>query len=56
MNCYQLTMYNKLKLFSSPPFQVQFWKVYLTLSQGNEIWRGEQIDNCGQICFSYFTE
>ena len=29
------------------------WKVSLTLSQCNEIWRGEQIDNCEQICSSY---
>ena len=40
---------------SSPPFQIQFWKNYLTLSQGNEIWRGEQIDNSEQIYSSYFT-
>ena len=44
------------RLFSSsPPFQTQFWKVYLTLSRGNEIWRGEQIDKSEQICSSYFT-
>ena len=42
-------------LFSSPPFQIQFWKVFLTLSQCNAIWRGEQIDNSEQICSSYFT-
>ena len=50
--------YNSIKKIGSfpvPPFQIQFRKVYLTLSLCNEIWRGEQIDNSEQICSSYFA-